>query len=73
MRWGGRDKKIAKHFLYIKDLSDIKHRIIRQSDAKNDHLARNAKYRFCNLFGSQRTVQNHEVQMHRELMDDCDQ
>ena len=40
----------TEHFLYIKDLSDFKHRIFRQSDAKNYNLARNAKCRFCDFF-----------------------
>ena len=57
---------IPKHFLYIKDLSDFKHRIFRQSDAKNNNLARNAKCRFCDFIGSQRTVQNHKVQLHQD-------
>ena len=59
----------SKHFLYIKDLNDFKHCVTRRSDAKNRRLARNVKCRFCNDFiGSQRTVQNHEVQTHRELI-----
>ena len=37
---GEEEKDIPKHFLYIKDLSDFKHRIFRQSDAKNRHLAK---------------------------------
>ena len=57
----------------FKDLSDFKHHIFHQSDTKKYHLARNAKCRFCDFFGSQRTVENHEMQVHRELMDDRDQ
>ena len=45
----------------FKDLSDFKHRVFRQINAKNSHLARNVKCRFCDFFGSQRAVQNHEV------------
>ena len=67
------EEEIPKHFLYIKDLSDFKHHIFRQSDVNNYHLARNVKCRFCDFFGSQRAAQNHEVQAHRELMDDRDQ
>ena len=39
-----------KHFLYIKDLNDFKHRIFRQSDAKNRNTTRNMKCRFCDFF-----------------------
>ena len=49
----------------FKDLNKFKHRIFRQNDAKNYHLTRNAKCRFCDFFGSQRTVQNNEVKAHR--------
>ena len=54
-------------------MSDFKHRIFCQSDAKNRHLARNVKYRFCDFFRSQRAFRTHEVQAHRKLMDDRDQ
>ena len=67
------ENEIPKHFLYIKDLSDFKHRIFRQSDARNNNLARNVKCKFCDFIGSQTAVQNHEVQVHHELMDDRDQ
>ena len=67
------ESSFPKHFLYIKDLSNFNHRIFRQSDAKNRNLSINEKCRFCDFFGSQRAVQNYEVQAHRELMDDCDQ
>ena len=68
------ENEIPNHFLYIKDLSHFKHRIFRQSDAKNNHLARIAKCRFYDdFFGSQRAVQYHKVQAHREQMDDRDQ
>ena len=45
----------------FKDLSDFKHRIFRSINAKNRHLARNAKCRFCDFIGSQAAVQNHIV------------
>ena len=46
----------------------------RQSDAKNRHTARNAKCRFCDdFFGSHNAVHAHEVQAHRELVDESDQ
>ena len=45
----------------FKDLSDFKHRVFRQINAKNSHLARNAKCMFCDFIGSQTAVQNHEV------------
>ena len=67
------ENEISKHFLYIKDLSDFKHRIFRQSDVKNYRLASNVKCKFCDFFRSQTAVQNHEVQTHRELMDYRDQ
>ena len=47
-----RGEVIPKHFLYIKDLSDFKHRIFRQSNAKHNNLARNMKCKFCDFFGS---------------------
>ena len=59
--------------LVFKDLSDFKHHIFRQSDTKKYHLARNAKCRFCDFFGSQRTVENHEMQAHRNQVDGHDQ
>ena len=59
--------------LVFKDLSDFKHRIFRQSDTKNDNLARNVKCRFCDFIGSQTVVQNHEVQAHHDQVDDCNQ
>ena len=63
-----------KHFLYIKDLNDFKHRIVRQSDAKNRHTARNVKCRFCNdFFGSCKAVHAHEVQAHRELVNESEE
>ena len=61
-----------KHFLYIKDLSDFKHRMIRRSDAKNENLSRNVQCRFCDFFGSHKTVHDHEVQVHRELVGESD-
>ena len=64
----------SKHFLYIKDLNDFKHRMTRQTDAKNGNTARNVKCRFCNDFlGSRKSVHDHEVQAHRELVDESDQ
>ena len=59
------ENEIPKHFLYTKDLSDFKHRIFCQSDAKNRHLARNVKNRFCNFFKSETAVRVQKVQMHR--------
>ena len=59
--------------MYIKDLSDFKQRIFRQNDAKNRNLSRNKKCRFCNFFNSQTAVQNHEVQVYRDQIDECDQ
>ena len=68
------EEAIPKHFMYIKDLSDFKHRIFRQSDAKNRNTARNVKCRFCDdFFGSRKAVHAHEVQAHRELIDESDQ
>ena len=69
-----KEKTNYKHFLYIKDLSDFKHRIFRQSDAKNRNTARNVKCRFCDdFFGSCKAVHAHEVQAHRELVNESDQ
>ena len=63
-----------KHFLYIKDLNDFKHRITRHNDAKNRNLLRNVKCRFCDdFFGSRKAVHDHEVQTHRELVNESDQ
>ena len=63
-----------KHFLYIKDLNDFKHRMTRRSDAKNENLSRNVKCRFCDEFyGSRKNVHNHEVQVHREQVDESEQ
>ena len=63
-----------KHFLYIKDLNDFKHRTTRQNDTKNGNTTRNVKCRFCDdFFGSRKAVHDHEVQAHRELVDDRDQ
>ena len=68
------EEVIPKHFLYIKDLSDFKHHIFRQSDAKNRHTTINVKCRFCDdFFGSCRAVRAHEVQAYRELVDESDQ
>ena len=68
------EEVIPKHFLYIKDLSDFKHRIFRQSDAKNRHIVRNIKYRFCDdFFGSLKAIRAQEVLVHRELVDESDQ
>ena len=55
-----------KHFLYIKDLNDFKHRVTRQNDVKNGNTTRNVKCRFCDDFlGSRKAVHDHEVQAHR--------
>ena len=63
-----------KHFLYIKDLNDFKHRVTRQNDTKNRNTARNAECRFCDdFFGSRKAVHAHEVQAHRELVNKSDQ
>ena len=50
------EEVIPKHFLYIKDLSDFKHRIFRQSDKKKNYLARNVKCKFNDFIGSQTAV-----------------
>ena len=55
-----------KHFMFIKDLANFKQRIYRQNDAKNRHLARNKKCRFCDFVGSATAVHAHEVQAHRD-------
>ena len=41
-----------KHFMYIMDLSNFKHRMTRQNDVKINNCARNAKCRFCDFFRS---------------------
>ena len=65
---------VPKHFLYIKDLSDFKHRIFRQSDAKNRDTTRNVKCRFCDdFFASRKAVHAHEVQAHRELVNESEE
>ena len=64
---------IPKHFIYIKGLIGFKQRIYLQNDAKNRNLSRNKKCRFSNFSGSQTTVQNNEVQVHRNQIDECDQ
>ena len=61
-----------KHFMFIKDFKSFKHHLDRVSDAKNNHLARNKKCRFCDYFGSATNVHAHEVQAHREQMDERD-
>ena len=40
---------------------------------KNRNLSRNKKCRFCDFFGYQAVVQNHEVQVHRNQIDERDQ
>ena len=67
------ENEIPKHFLYIKDLSDFKHHIFRQSDVKHNNLARNMKCKFCDFFGSRRAVRAQEVQAYRDLINECDQ
>ena len=64
---------IPKHFIYIKDLTWFKQRIFIRNDLKNRNLSRNKKYRFCDFFCSQTSVQNHEVQIFRDEIDECDQ
>ena len=64
---------IPNHFLYIKDLTIFKQWIYNQNDVKNRNLSRNEKCRFCDFFGSQTAVQIHEVQMHRDQIDERDQ
>ena len=60
--------------LVFKNLSDFKHRIFRQSDARNRHTARNVKCRFCDdFFGSRKAVHDHEVQAHRELVNESEE
>ena len=68
------EEVLPKHFLYIKDLSDFKHRMTRQSDVKNRNTARNVTCRFCDdFFGSYKAVHDHEVQGHRELVNESNQ
>ena len=62
-----------KHFMYITDLTGFGQRIYLQNDAKNRNLSRNKKCRFCDFSGSQTALQNHEVQVHLEQIDECDQ
>ena len=46
----------------------------RQNDVKNGNTARNTKCRFCDdFFGSRKAVHDHEVQVHRELVNESDQ
>ena len=67
-------EEIPKHFLYIKDLSDFKHHIFRQSDTKNGNTTRNPKCRFCDdFFGYRKAVHAHEVQAHRELVNESEE
>ena len=67
-------EETPKHFIFIKDLNDFKHRVTRQNDVKNENTARNVRCRFCNdFFGSRKAVHDHEVQAHRELVDESDQ
>ena len=56
--------------MYIKDLIGFKQRIYLQNDAKNRNLSRNKKCRFCDFSDSQTTVQNHEVEVHRDQIDE---
>ena len=66
-------KSTLKNFMYIKDLSNFKERITRQSDANNRHLSRNKNCSFFDFFGSQTAIRAHEVQAHCYHMDDRDQ
>ena len=68
----GNSDTIHKHFIYIKDLTGFKQHIYLQNDVKNRNLSRSKKCRFCDFSGSQTAVQNHEVQIHRDQIDECD-
>ena len=63
----------SKHVIYIKDLTGFKQRICCQNDLKNRNLSRNKKCRFYDFFGSQIVVQTHEVEVHRDQIDERDQ
>ena len=67
-----RNTELPKHFLFIKDLVSFNRLILRQSDAKNNHLARTKKCRFFAFVGSSMTVHAHEVQAHRGQIDECE-
>ena len=68
------EEVLPKHFLYIKDLNDFKHRMTRQNDVKNRNITRNVKCRFCDdFFGYRKAVHAHEVQAHRELVNDSEE
>ena len=54
-------------------MTGFKQHIYLQNDVKNRNLFRNKKCRFCDFFGYQTAVQNHEVQVHRDQIDECDQ
>ena len=62
-----------KHFIYIKYLTGFKQRIYSQNDVKNRNLSRNKKCRFCDFFGLQTAAHAHEVQVHRDQIDERDQ
>ena len=61
-----------KQFIYIKDLTGFKQLIYLQNDVKNRNRSRSKKYRFCDFSCSQIAAQNHEVQIHRDQIDECD-
>ena len=63
------EEPIPKHFMFIKDFKSFKHHLDRVNDAKNNHLARNKKCRFCDYFGSATNVHAHEVQAQELLCD----
>ena len=67
-----RNTTLPKHFLFIKDLASFKRLILRRNDAKNNHLARTKKCRFCDFVGSASSVHTHEVQSHRDQIDECE-
>ena len=54
-------------------MSDFKHLMTRQNDAKNRNTTRNLKCKFCDFFGSYKAVRAHQVQVHRELVDESNQ
>ena len=58
--------------MFIKDLASFKRLILRRSDAKNKNLARTKKCRFCEFIGSATSVHAHEVQSHRDQMNERD-
>ena len=55
------DDPIRMNDVCVQGFEWFEHRIFRQINANNNDLARSAKCRFCDFFGSQRVFQNHKV------------